>query len=477
VHQGEHREVPYLMCGLFAVTFDGHNTQQEEAITRAWELCRERGRDSWGLYGIAQVELLDPEMLNVYGDEEERLDALYGFFEAMERGSILGNCRGEPTTEWINQKTDNDVQPFVSPSGDWIFIHNGTISNDKAIYAQLNVESTPTKIDSYAIGVALDKYGFGLTVNKVLEGSFAIVAVRTDDATKLHYATNYKPLFYRGLGGKHGGAVVGSTRSQVGLGNYNRLTDPGVHELTPYTWGYITPTEVHTSELSGHTRGSHKSLIVCSGGLDSTVAAWMMLAAGQEPTLLHFLHDARAQAKEVEAVEALSKRLGTEPIYISTDFFKVHASSVLTDTAREISKEDGSGNGGAEFAHEWVPARNTVFAALALAMAEANDFSSVAFGINLEEAGAFPDNEPEWANKVRKLLPYALKPYKRISFATPVANLMKHEIVNKGLALGVPFELTWSCYDGQDKHCGECGPCFNRRTAFKMNGSEDPVFS
>jgi 7-cyano-7-deazaguanine synthase len=146
---------------------------------------------------------------------------------------------------------------------------------------------------------------------------------------------------------------------------------------------------------------------------------------------------------------------------------------VLTDDTKEVNK---NGAAGAELATEWVPARNTVFAALSMAVAESQGFDAVVFGVNLEEGGAFPDNEPEWANKIRQLVPYGMKAYTPLEFLTPVGNLMKHEIVAMGLKDGAPMEVTWSCYEGGDRHCGKCGPCFNRKTAFEMNGKHDPVF-
>ena len=73
------------------------------------------------------------------------------------------------------------------------------------------------------------------------------------------------------------------------------------------------------------------------------------------------------------------------------------------------------------------------------------------------------------------VLDYAVADGRRVRIVTPVGNLMKHEIVALGHRLGVPYELTWSCYRGGEEHCGKCGPCFMRYTAFQRNNLQDPA--
>jgi 7-cyano-7-deazaguanine synthase len=384
----------------------------------------------------------------------------------------------------VHEKTEADVQPFVSPDGMWVFVHNGTIANDKQLRESLVSDPDwvlPTKIDSYAIGLGLDQHGFEYTVKHLLEGSFAILAISLASSTpKLYYATNYKPLYIRG-DLRRGLVQVASQRSSLEH-DYHPLADPGPQELEPYTYGAIELGELTVPELTKFSLRDEwlaprtkRALIVCSGGLDSATAAWSHHVSGDEVTLLHFKHGARAEGPEVRAVEALAARLGTKPLFVDLPVFQKHTWSTLTDPTAQINTKEG-GITGAEIAHEWVPARNTVFAALALAIAESEGYDVIGFGINLEESGAFPDNEPEWANKIRALIPYAVKPYAQVGLSTPVGNLMKREIVRIGLVMEVPYELTWSCYQGGDRHCGECGPCWNRRTAFEMCGQKDPVF-
>jgi len=161
-----------------------------------------------------------------------------------------------------------------------------------------------------------------------------------------------------------------------------------------------------------------------------------------------------------------------------------------------VVNRDRGGEAGAELAHEWVPARNTVMMSLALAVAEKHGYDNIALGSNMEEGGAYPDNEQEFINKLRALVPYAVAPYRNIQLLDPLGTLVKHEIVELGSEEGMPFELTWSCYEGESLpvetpsgaftdisptgpvrivHCGTCGPCAMRRRAFQMAGVEDPT--
>lgn len=461
------------MCGLYACAFAHKPESIADEVVQSWMVTRSRGQDSAGFELISRVPTTSEKKkyITFMNAINSGVDLRNSLLKA-SGGTIIGNWRGEPTTEWVKEKTFEDVQPFLSPSGRWHFVHNGTIANDRDIR---NGEEWPTEIDSYAIGVALDRYGFEETVKNVLKGSFAIIAVDESKGHTLHVATNYKPLYYRG---SFTNLVQVASTPEALEHSYDKLHEPGIRRIEPYHYGTISYTKLDLKPLITPKKEDEKrTLVVCSGGLDSSVVAWHHhKTLGQETTLLHFRHEARAQDKEVESVLKLSQHLGTDPIFLDTDFFKVHASSVLTDETKVISTEDGTGNGGAEFAHEWVPARNTVFGALALAIAESRGFDVVAFGINLEESGAFPDNEPEWARMMQTITPYAMKPYSPVQISTPVGNMMKSQIVHTGIESGVPFEATWSCYDGGDVHCGKCGPCWNRKTAFEMNGKVDPVF-
>jgi 7-cyano-7-deazaguanine synthase len=468
------------MCSVFGVLCtDAMATHRSRLpaymdYAETWERAQERGRDSAGLHFVDHCD-----------GALSRLAATQPFPNSVFRHprpyTAVGNRRGEPTTEWVKAKTDADIQPFTSPSGRWTFTHNGTIANDRDILSrQVSADLSwepPTRIDSYAIGVMLDEFGFETTMRHKLTGSFAILAIDTHAPDALWYAANYKPLFWRaGTGGRD--VQITSQREYLEH-DYNRTLDPGIQEVPPYSWGYfetVTGGKLvqHVEMGSLYTYSKPKVLVVCSGGLDSATVAWKYYKDGADVTLWHLQYGAKAEGPEIYSVAALASAMNAEAVFLETDFFTKSATSVLTDDTKAVNKSTG-GADGAEFAHEWVPARNTVMMALAFAYAESHGHNIIALGTNLEESGAYPDNEPEFLNKLQALVPYALKAYHQLSIEAPVGNLMKREIVQLGAALEVPHDLTWSCYEGGPVHCGSCGPCFMRREAFRMAEVPDPT--
>jgi 7-cyano-7-deazaguanine synthase len=461
------------MCSIVGALLPTDSNPGAERLRQLYERSRERGRGT----NCLEAVLPDGQCIRWHNPNH------------IARGpyAAVGNLRGEPTTEWVREKSGTDVQPFASPSGRWVFSHNGTIANDREIvtgagfvYEPPSIPQpaeafvVPTRIDSYAIGVALDRWGWPEALHH-LHGSFAILAIDLQrGVSTMHWAANYKPLWC--LGSFDGASILFGSQKAYFDDMYHPIGDPSPFALGPYEYG--------TVDLRGHiTRHSlypsikqpQKTLVVCSGGLDSGVAAWSHYKQGDDVTLLHVLYGCHAESREAVAVEALAKAMdGAPALYIETDFFTKTADSVLT-AAGGVVNHSREGVVGAELAHEWVPARNLVMFSLALAVAERHGYDVVSFGMNLEEAGAYPDNEPELLNMLQATIPYAVRPYQRIAVASPVANLMKSEIVAFGDQLGAPFELTWSCYEADHVHCGTCGPCFMRRTAFEMAGLPDPT--
>jgi 7-cyano-7-deazaguanine synthase len=110
---------------------------------------------------------------------------------------------------------------------------------------------------------------------------------------------------------------------------------------------------------------------------------------------------------------------------------------------------------------------------IAAGYAEAHGFDYIILGGNLEESSGYADNELIFQRKFNNILPNALNLQNKVEVLSPVANLMKHEIIKLGLEIGAPLHLTWSCYEDGDKPCGECGPDFMRRVGFKMNKVKD----
>jgi 7-cyano-7-deazaguanine synthase len=434
-----------------------------------FERSRERGGDSWGIWSMARGGVR-----STTGAGEPPLP---------NHGAYIGYRRGEPAHEWIKEKTTESVQPFEFD--EWVVVHNGTISNDMDLIRELTGighpwtldasfhtrEGSERWIDSMIIPRVFMEYGFEEGLMK-LQGSFAIIAIRKTEPDKIYWATNYKPLF---LLGSQTRSFTFASQSKYFHGLYNPYTGASPIELGPYQWGVLHDEGRMLEQGSLYAKQPYgsKVLVVCSGGLDSGTAAFMYHKSGFEVTLLHFAHRSRAQEAEESAIHALAEAMGDAPIRIvETDFWVEHANSVLTN--REMTIADAQVGG--QTSTEWTPARNTVFAAQAMAIAEADGYDYIAFGTNQEESSAgFADNEQEWVNKLRALAPYAMKPYHQVKFLDPFAGAMKHDIVTSGQLIGMPFELTYSCYTGESQHCGQCGPCSYRHLAFEMAGVEDPT--
>lgn len=208
-----------------------------------------------------------------------------------------------------------------------------------------------------------------------------------------------------------------------------------------------------------------------SGNILINGLAAALLDEGYRVRLLHFSYGARASGPEADRVPRIAEALGAEHDRLVIGYEKLAGGSPLLDDVSEIAGSVA----GAEYAHEWVPARNLVMISSAVAYAEANGFHYVALGNNLEESGAYPDNEEQFTHLLDLVCDYAVHEGYFVRIVSPVGHLMKHEIVALGARLGVPWHLTWSCYQGGDRHCGRCGPCYMRRTAFERNGLSDPV--
>jgi 7-cyano-7-deazaguanine synthase len=467
------------MCGVVAgIVRRPGNTNRARVGTLLRESTH-RGQDAWGLDTFTGAIRR--------GAIQHARQHQVGTFESIPQVpnvpfSFVGICRGEPTTEWHgNTSLERDIQPFTV--GKWTIVHNGTIANDHDLKSELRQSSSEerlTEVDSWTIAYVFDRYGFERGL-KMLQGSFAIVAVNADHPSTLYYACNYKPLWV--LGDNAGHAYwIASQKSYLRYIAGDPLRDTSPVQIAPYTYGTIKSTGVTTTKsLHNYTlplRSNTRTLVVCSGGLDSTVAAWKHYKNGENVTLLNFLYDARAQEMERDAIthllnEMYPKRAEDNErhhVEIKTDFFSTHTSSPLTDTQYAIAQ----GELGAEYAHEWVPARNTVMIALAVAYAENNGFDRIVLGTNQEEScGGYPDNEQEFINKWNELLPFAVKPYTQMHIDDDLGGLMKHEIVTLGHSLGAPMEKSYSCYHGRKQHCGNCGPCLMRRRAFAMARVDD----
>lgn len=435
-----------------------HN-QLEELL----DAGQQRGRDSWGY-----IVLSKDEFRSVKGVKKIKIE------DSFKESSMcaIGNLRAEPTTEYVSEKTAEDIQPFVN--GDWAIVHNGTIANDKELIKKYHLQ-TSTAIDSAVIPALLVKKNAQTMeeARKIIEeelvGSYAL-AIINRKMQKVLIMCNYKPVYF-GFNIRHQYWVFASQPDMIAANSLRELSSWSIQKMEPYSSAIfdLENGSITCQKARSKTATPENALVVCSGGLDSTVAAAFACKFYKKVKLIHFLYDCKAQQKEKIAIMNIAEKLRCEYEFISTDFWTAYATgSRLTNGTGEFAH----GDAGVELAYEWVYARNTVFLSMAIAYAEAHNYDSIILGTNLEESSSYSDNEPEFIRKFNELLPNVTNLNNHIQIVEPVGSLMKHEIVKMGLLLKAPLEETWSCYANGDVPCSQCGPCRMKIKAFEMNGYE-----
>ncbi|MDD2789329.1 MAG: 7-cyano-7-deazaguanine synthase QueC [Sulfurimonas sp.] len=215
-----------------------------------------------------------------------------------------------------------------------------------------------------------------------------------------------------------------------------------------------------------------KALCVMSGGMDSTLAAFMMREAGYELLAVHFNYDQRTQTKELACFEAICKELAIETKYVlDLSFFKQLGASALTDSTIDVPV------GGIEegVPVTYVPFRNGIFLSMAAAIAEKEGASVISIGVVEEDSSGYPDCRESYIASMQQSINLGTKDETQIEIAMPLVHLKKSQIVQKALELHVPLELTWSCYKNEEKACGVCDSCRLRLGGFALAKTQDPI--
>jgi 7-cyano-7-deazaguanine synthase len=474
------------MCGISGFVSGPELSNMQIALreARAKDLllrsCH-RGRDSWGSVAI-QKDNRTPLTRKAFGTPN--ISNVILTTNATQ--SWLAHNRAEPATELVKMRTAADIQPFQE--GNWVAIHNGIIANDVTLAASYKV--TPhTAVDSAVIPAILHSIApFGTEQAETLvslfrdavQGSFALALINTRVPNRVWLATSQKPLYVQYSKAlqtvfftSQYGDLQPVSFAQTVFGDAITAIEP--YMLVCIDFSGTIPSLQEYSLRKTLAATVRSTVLVCSGGLDAAVSAGLLQTEGTLGGLLHVAYGQHAAQAELNATQALAQYYDVPCFILETDFFKALGSSRLTDPDA-IQAVTGTGAKGAETALDWVPARNLVLASLAVAFAEAKGFTRVGLGINLEESGAYADNEPEFFHRLNRALPYATNAHTYVSLVMPVGHLMKHEIVQTGVRLHVPFALTWSCYLGGDQHCGTCTSCYLRKAGFGRAHVKDPVF-
>ena len=217
-----------------------------------------------------------------------------------------------------------------------------------------------------------------------------------------------------------------------------------------------------------------KAIAVLSGGLDCTVAS-SVYAKDYDIHAITFNYGQKAFKQELNASKKICEKMGFSHSVINLDWLAEISNSSL-NTSRNIPEVEFNDLDDLEKSSEtassvWVPARNTVFTSIAASYAESIGAEIIIVGWDKEEANTFPDNSKEYLKNFNKLLKIG-SPID-IEIKAPAIDLDKHEIVKLGSKVNAPIELSYSCYKGNDVHCGVCESCMRRKRGFKKAEIED----
>jgi 7-cyano-7-deazaguanine synthase len=213
--------------------------------------------------------------------------------------------------------------------------------------------------------------------------------------------------------------------------------------------------------------------VVCvSGGMDSAVTA-AIAAPTHRLAFLHANYGQRTEARELSCFERLADRLGAEArLAIDLSTLRAIGGSSLTD--RAIPVREGEPEAG-KIPTSYVPFRNAHLLAAATSWAETLGADALFIGAVWEDSSGYPDCRPEFYRAFEAAIRQGTRPETRIRIETPVIQMTKEQIVRRGVELGVPFELTWSCYQAEEAACGACESCVLRRRGFEAAGVVDPI--
>ena len=217
-----------------------------------------------------------------------------------------------------------------------------------------------------------------------------------------------------------------------------------------------------------------KAISVLSGGLDCTVAT-SVFAEDYEIHAITFNYGQKAFERELQAAREICSKMNWTHEVIDLPWLADISNSSL-NTSEEIPEPSEEDLDNFEKSSEsassvWVPARNMVFTSNAVSYAESIGAEKIIVGWDAEEAATFPDNSKEFLKTFNELITVGSP--ERIRIEAPAIDLNKEEIVELGMKVGAPIELSYSCYKGNDKHCGVCESCMRRKRAFRNLGIED----
>jgi 7-cyano-7-deazaguanine synthase len=215
------------------------------------------------------------------------------------------------------------------------------------------------------------------------------------------------------------------------------------------------------------------AVILVSGGMDSATAVYEAMDRGYEPYFLHTSYGQETEDKERECAESLAEHVeAADFLHVETRHLSRIGASSLTDDDIDVQDADLESD---EIPNSYVPFRNANLLSMATSYAEANDCSAIFIGAHSEDFSGYPDCRPAFFEAFQSVIELGTKPETDLELAAPFVEWSKTDIAERGLKLGVPYELTWSCYRAEEPACGTCDACAFRLEAFRDAGSSDPI--
>ncbi len=233
--------------------------------------------------------------------------------------------------------------------------------------------------------------------------------------------------------------------------------------------------EIETEELESTVENGGPQLAIClvSGGMDSCVTAAIANEENDELAFLHVSYGQRTEKREREAFEALADHYNVKlRLVISLEHLAKIGGSSLTDDRIAVTAANLSAPG---IPSSYVPFRNAHLLSAAVSWGEVINATAIYIGAVAEDSSGYPDCRPEFYDAFQNVLDIGTKPETRITVETPVIAMRKSEIVSRGIELGAPLHLTWSCYRESESACGNCDSCALRLRAFREAGVADPI--
>ena len=228
-----------------------------------------------------------------------------------------------------------------------------------------------------------------------------------------------------------------------------------------------------SSEKNSAIRNSQSAVVLVSGGMDSCVSTAIAHLNADEIALLHISYGQRTENRERRAFDDIADFYNVQKrLAVSIEYLARIGGSSLTDEQIEVTEADLESK---KIPTSYVPFRNANMLSIATSWAEVLRANRIYIGAVAEDSSGYPDCRPEFYAAFEKTIETGTKPDTRIKIVTPIIHLSKAEIVRKGIELGAPLHLSWSCYRSDDLACGTCDSCALRLRGFARAGVKDPI--